>query len=63
MSLLEQGTIRKKQINELFPKPKPKFNTGENKEYEIEAIIESAVYAKEEEGHLPGLYYLVSWKG
>ena len=32
--------------------------------YEVEAIWDSAVYARESEsGHLPGLYYLVSWKG
>ena len=24
--------------------------------------MDSVVYAKEAEGHLPGLYYLVSWK-
>ena len=29
-------------------------------EYEVEAICDSAVYArKSESGHLPGLYYLV----
>ena len=50
-------------MNELFPKPEPKFDAGNNKEYKVEAIIDSAVYAKEAERHLPGLYYLVSWKG
>ena len=36
-------------------------NSGE---YEVEAIWDSTVYArKSESGHLPGLYYLVSWKG
>ena len=29
----------------------------------MEAIRDSAVYAKEADGHLPGLYYLVAWKG
>ncbi len=38
-------------------------NDGDGKEYEVEAICDSAVYARELEGHLPGLYYLVSWKG
>ena len=34
----------------------------ESGEYEVEAIWDSAVYAREaESGHLPGLYYLVSW--
>ena len=63
VSLLEQDTTRKGRMNELFPEPEPEFNAGDDKEYEIEAIKDSAVYAKEAEGQLPGLYYLVSWKG
>ena len=42
------------------------FDAGDNesKEYEVEAIRDSAVYARESEsGHLPGLSYLVAWKG
>ena len=41
------------------------FDVGDDKsgEYKVEAIRDSAVYARESEsGHLPGLYYLVSWK-
>ena len=35
-----------------------------SEEYEMEAIWDSTVYAKKSESdHLPGLYYLVSWKG
>ena len=49
-------------MNKLFPKPEPEFDTGNNKEYEVEANKDSAVYAKEVEEQLPGLYYLVSWK-
>ena len=49
-------------MNKLFPKLEPEFNAGNNKKYEVEAIKDSAVYAKEIEKHLPGLYYLVSWK-
>ena len=31
--------------------------------YKVEAIWDSAVYAiKSKSGHLPGFYYLVSWK-
>ena len=63
ISLLKQNTTRKKQINELFLEPEPKFDAGNNKEYEVEAIINSTVYAKEVEEHLLGLYYLVFWKG
>ena len=41
------------------------FDAGDDKsrEYEVEAIRDSAVYARESEsGHLPGLYYLILWK-
>ena len=62
MSLLEQDTTRKGWMNELFPKPEPEFDAGNDKEYEVETIKDSAVYAKKAEEHLPSLYYLVSWK-
>ena len=36
---------------------------SKGKEYEVEAIRDSTVYFRESDsGHLPGLYYLVSWK-
>ena len=41
----------------------PEFEPGDDKEYEVEAIRDSTVYAKETDRHLPGLYYLVAWKG
>ena len=63
VSLLEQNTTRKGQMNELFPKPEPEFDAGNNKKYEVEAIIDSAVYAKKAKKHLSGLYYLVLRKG
>ena len=50
-------------MNELFPESEPEFDANNNKEYKVEAIIDSTVYAKEAERHLSGLYYLVSWKG
>ena len=41
-----------------------KFEAGNNKEYEVNSIWDSTVYAKESTiGQLPKLYYLVSWKG
>ena len=62
VSLLEKDTIRKERADENVTLLK--FETGDSEEYEVEAIRESAVYAKESQlGHLPGLYYLVSWKG
>ena len=63
MSLLKQDSTRKEQINKLFPEPEPEFDAGDNKEYEVEEIIDSVIYAKEAEGHLSGLYYLVFLKG
>ena len=55
MSLLEQNTTKKGWEFSV-----PKFELGDDKEYEVEAIRDSAVYAKEADGHLPGLYYLVA---
>ena len=55
MLLLEQDTTRKGREFSV-----PKFEPGDNKEYELEAIRDSAVYAKEADEHLPGLYYLVA---
>ena len=62
MSLLEQDTTRKRQIEE---NNATELNTGnESGKYEMEAICDSAVYARESKSsHLPRLYYLVSWKG
>ena len=43
----------------------PELDASDNgKEYEVEAISDSAVYTNElQSGHLLGLYYLVAWKG
>ena len=60
VSLLEQDTTRKGRE---FSVPEFELEPGDDKEYEVEAIRDSAVYAKEADGHLPGLYYLVAWKG
>ena len=58
VSLLEQDTTRKRQEFLM-----PEFELGnDNKEYEMEAIQDNAVYAKEANGHLQRLYYLVVWK-
>ena len=39
------------------------FEAGNDKEYEVDGIRDSAVYARELAGQLSGLYYLVLWKG
>ena len=43
--------------------PESDAGNENSKEYKVEAIRDSAVYAKKLEGHLPGLYYLVACKG
>ena len=60
VSPLEQDTTRKEWVKKV-----PELNAGDdNKEYKVEAIQDSAVYAMESElGHLPGFYSLVAWKG
>ena len=62
MSLLEQDTTRKGRVDE---NDAAELDAGDDEggEYKVEAIRDSAVYARESAGHLPGLYYLVSWKG
>ena len=62
VSLLEQNPTRKEGVNKLFSEPELEFDTGNIKEYKVEAIKDSAIYAKEAEGHLLSLYYLVSKK-
>ena len=52
--LLEQDITRKGREFSV-----PEFEPGDNKEYEVEAIHDSVVYAKEVDGHLLGLDYLV----
>ena len=61
VSLLEQDTTKKGRVD----KNATELDAGNNdsREYKVEAIWNSAVYTrKSESGHLPGLYYLGSWK-
>ena len=48
MSLPEQGTTSNKWVDKALPEPEKKleFKAGGNKEYEIEAIINSMVYGQ-----------------
>ena len=56
----EQDMTKKRRVDN-----ETKLNAGNDSgKYEVKAIWNSAVYARESElGHLPGLYYLVSWNG
>ena len=58
VSLLEKDSPRKGREFSM-----PEFEPGNDKEYEMEAILDSAVYTKEVDRHLLELYYLVAWKG
>ena len=55
--LLEQDIIKKEQMNRFLLMPE--FEIGNNKEYEIEAIRDSAVYTKKANKYLLKLYYLI----
>ncbi len=63
VSLLEQDTTRKGRVDKALPEPKKEFEARDNKEYKVEAIINSAVYSQQANNQMPDLYYLVSWKG
>ena len=63
MSLLEQDTTKKRQVDENATEL-AELNANNNKsgKYKVEAICDSAVYIKKSAYHLPRLYYLISWK-
>ena len=63
LSLLKQDTIRKGWVDD---ENATELDIGNNKSgnYKVEAIRDNAIYVRESKtGHLPGFYYLVSWKG
>ena len=60
VSLLGQDTTKKEWEDEKVTELE--FESGNNLEYKVKTIWDSAVYANKAEGHLPGLYYLVAWK-
>ncbi len=59
MSLLEQDTTRKGRVDKALPEPEKEFEAGDNKEYEVKAIIDSVVYDQQANDKMPGFYYLV----
>ena len=61
MLLLEQDNIRKERVDDENVAELDVGNKSE--EYEMETIRDSIIYAKEVDGQLLGLYYLVAWKG
>ncbi len=65
VSLLEQDTSRRGQVDKALPEPEKdlEFGAGDDKEYEVKTIIDNAVYGQQANDQIPGLYYLVLWKG
>ena len=61
VSMLKQDTTRKGRVDENATE----LDAGNDKggKYKVEAIWDSTVYTRESADHLPGLYYLISWKG
>lgn len=53
--------MRKGQVNKL-PKLESELNTRKDKEYKVEVIKDSIVYAEFAKSQLLDLHYLVSWK-
>ncbi len=64
MSLLKQDTTRKGKVDrKALPEPEKEFEAGDNKEYEVKAIINSAVYGQQaNNSQILVLYYFVLWK-
>ena len=60
MSPLKQNTTRKKQVDKKVTELE--FESGNKKEYKVERIWNSAIYASKAKSHLPSLYNLVEWK-
>ncbi len=48
MLLLEQDITKKWQVDKALPEPEKEFEfeAGDNKKYEVEAIIDSTVYGQ-----------------
>ncbi len=58
--MLEQDTTRKGRVDsKALPEPEKEFEAGDNKEYEVEAIIDSVVYGQQANDQMSGVYYLV----
>lgn len=61
MLLLEKNITKKGQIYKTTSGLEFEID-GNDKEYNIKAICNSAVYVSKSKEHLLGLYYLILWK-
>lgn len=62
MFLLEQDSTRKGQIDKKLTNLNLdwELDIGNNKKYKMKSIRDYAVYTKEAQGQLSGLYYFIS---
>lgn len=58
MSILEQNTTNREQIDDITDKLE--FGSNNSKKYDVEAIYDSMGYTTELKDNVPGSYYLVS---
>lgn len=49
-------------INNTLPEPEREFEIRDNKEYEIEIRVDSAMNGQQANDQMPSLYYFVLWK-
>ena len=63
VSLLKQDITRKGRVDKMIRQMEFNAEDKNGGEYKVEVIQDSAVFAKETDGHLLGLYYLIAWKG
>ncbi len=63
--MLEHNIIRRGQVDKALPESEKDlmFEAGGDKEYKVEAIINSAMYGQQTNDQMPSLYYLILWKG
>ncbi len=47
----------------LEPEKELEFEVGGNKENKVNVIIDSVMYGQQANDQMPGLYYLILWKG
>lgn len=62
MSLLEQDSIRRWQLDNNFADLELKLNAANNKKYNMKTIKNSVAYTKNAARQLPSLYYFIFWK-
>lgn len=60
---MKQDITKKGQVNKATSKLEFKNDGNNRKKYKVEVICNNTIYIRESENYLPGLYYLMAWKG